>query len=234
MAFRREPFYQSQYCTQRSTIPEKFFVEWFENRGRDFPWRRRGLSPFVVLITEMLLRQTTASSVAKLWGNFTARYHSSTDLANEKTARLVSKLKRLGLSNQRAEALKQAAKHLLKYHNGQVPRSLEELLSVPHIGNYSARAVLCFGFGEKIEIVDTNILRFIARYYGLSVNADIRRNPEVWKLAKRAMPLDECRAKAHNYGLLDFTSEICQSLRPKCSLCALKVSCSWARANSTI
>lgn len=222
---------QSRPLRQRSALPKNFFVEWFETRGRDFPWRRCGLSPFTILITEVLLRQTTASSVAKLWENFTNKYRQPIDLANAKSVSLTAQLKRLGLSNQRAVALKHAARHLVKHHEGEVPRSLPALLKVPHVGNYSARAVLCFGFGEKFEIVDTNVLRFVARYYGLTVNTDNRRNPEIWKLAKRAMPRDRHVAQAHNYGLLDFTAEVCRSLRPKCPSCPLRASCAWARVH---
>lgn len=142
---------------------------------------------------------------------------------------LVAKLKVLGFGNQRAEALQHAAKHLIENHGGAVPGSLDELLKVPHVGNYAARAVLCFAFGKKIEIVDTNVLRFFARYYGLTVKPDIRRNPVVWEIAKRAMPREKRKAQEHNYGLLDFTGEICKALRPKCGVCPLSASCIWGR-----
>jgi A/G-specific adenine glycosylase len=157
------------------------------------------------------------------------KYPSPRALAGAKRASLVAEVKILGLGNQRAEALQHAAAYIIEHHRGKVPQSLDELLKVPHVGNYSARAILCFAFGEKIEIVDTNILRFFARYYGLKVKPDIRRNPPVWEIAKRAMPRERPKAPHHNYGLLDFTAEICKALQPKCQVCPLSGSCVFGR-----
>ena len=208
-------------------IDKSFFVNWFKQYARDFPWRRHGTTPFELLVTEMLLRQTKASGVAKLWDSFISKYPDARAMARANKAELVESLKILGFGNQKAEALLSAANWIVEHHGGEVPDTLEELLDVPHIGLYSARAILCFAFGHRIEIVDTNIQRFFARYYGLSVKPDIRRNPVVWELAKKALPRERKKALQHNYGLLDFTADICKSGRPRCEICPLSSTCAW-------
>jgi A/G-specific adenine glycosylase len=215
-------------------IDKSFFVNWYKQRARDFPWRRRGTTPFEFLVTEMLLRQTRAPNVAKLWDAFISKYPDAGSMAGASPEELAAQLKILGFGNQKAEALLSAANWLAEHHGGEVPGTLDELLDIPHIGLYSARAILCFAFGRRIEIVDTNIQRFFARYYGLNVKADIRRNPIIWELAKKALPRGKKQAVQHNYGLLDFTAEICKSGRPRCEVCPLASSCAWGKRQASM
>lgn len=216
---------------------KSFFVNWFKKNGRQFPWRHEGISPFRSMVTEMLLRQTRAEGVAKLWNDFFEKYPNAESLARADRRRLTRRIAILGFGKQRSEALKQASKHLVQHHGGEVPDSLDDLLKVPHIGNYAARAILCFAFNHPVEIVDVNILRFFARYYGIEVKPDIRRNPGIWELAFEALPRGRRRVQQHNYGMLDFTAGICKSGRPLCEVCPLSTSCAWGirqTANSKI
>jgi A/G-specific adenine glycosylase len=209
-----------------------FFVHWFRDRGREFPWRNVRISPYKILVTEMLLRQTRASNVSAVWAQFLRRYPNVKSLAKARRKDLVRQLKVLGFGNQRADALISASRWLLHHHNGKVPASLEDLLKIPHVGEYSARAVLCFAYGVKVEIVDSNVLRFVARYYGLRLKPDNRRNPIAWKLAREALPHRVRSVKEHNYGILDFTAEVCKSGRPHCEICPLLQSCADAQAKN--
>lgn len=218
--------------TNARVFEERFFIKWFRQHGRDFPWRRDKLDPYKSLVTEMLLRQTRAEGVAKLWDEFFDRYPDVETLASAERGELQRLVAILGFGNQRAEALTHAAKHLIERHNGKVPKSLDALLAVPHIGHYAARAVLCFAFGRPVEIVDVNVLRFFARYFGIEVKADIRRSPAAWELAARLLPKGPKRAQHHNYGLLDFTAQVCKAGRPRCEICPLASTCVYRRATA--
>lgn len=206
-------------------INRSFFVHWFHKYGRDFPWREAGTSPFAFLVTEMLLRQTRAEAVALLWQDFVSDYPSASTLAATGKNEIKDRIAILGFGEQRSTALLQAANWLVEHHDGVVPENLDDLLRIPHIGQYASRAILCFAFGHKIEIVDINVLRFFARYYGLEVKLDIRRAPEIWDIARAALPRTRAKAKTHNYGLLDFTASICKPGRPRCEICPLATSC---------
>jgi len=175
----------------------------------------------------MLLRQTRASHVLSIWESFIRRYPTAKALSQARQRELIRQLKPLGFANQRSEALILAAKWLVKNTRGRIPVSVDELLKVPHIGHYSARAILSFAFGKKFEIVDSNVLRFIGRYFGVPLNADNRRNPVAWELAHSLLPHQSRHIKEHNYGLLDFTAEICRSVSPQCDICPLSKSCNW-------
>jgi A/G-specific adenine glycosylase len=212
-----------------SLMEKNLFVKWFVSFGRDFPWRNES-DPFIILITEMLLRQTRASYVARIWQSFIADYSTPNAILNADRTELVKRLSILGFGEQRADALQAASQWLLEHHQGVVPNNLEELLRIPHVGNYAARAVLCFAFGERIEIVDTNILRLFSRYFGVELAPDIRRAPLAWEIAKKLLPREKKKAALHNYGLLDFTAEICKSGKPKCEVCPLFQTCAFWKA----
>jgi A/G-specific adenine glycosylase len=205
-----------------------FFVKWYKKRGRYFPWREEGTSPFAILLTEIMLRQTRAASVARLWHRFIDKYPTPNALARASESSLVKQLRTLGFGNMRSLALLGVAKWLLDHHDGNVPDGLQELLSIPHVGSYASRAVLCFAFGQKVEIVDNNVQRFFARYYGLQVRSDIRRNPHVVELARQALPKSKKLIRQHNYGLLDFTAEVCKPGKPRCGACPLNQTCCYA------
>lgn len=204
-----------------------FFTKWFLNQGRHFPWRNESTTPYQFLVTEMLLRQTRAPEVAKLWNNFFESYPSIEDLAKADRNLLTEQIAILGFGTMRSGALISAANWIVKKHDRKVPENVEELLAIPHVGTYAAHAVLCFAFGHKIEIVDGNVQRFYSRYFGIPVKPDIRRNPIIAELAARALPRERSKAKLHNFGLLDFTADICKPGKPRCEICPLAKTCKW-------
>lgn len=213
-------------------IKKNFFIKWFELNGRHFPWRDPGTTPFAFLVTEMLLRQTRASGVAKIWNEFINNYPNPASIIKTRRDTLVKKLKVLGFGEQKTEALKSASEYLIVNHNGQVPSGLKELLDIPHVGNYAARAVLCFAFGKRVEIVDTNVLRLFSRYFGVQLKPDIRRAPQAWEIAREILPRGRKDTIKHNYGILDFTADICKPGRPRCEICPLNHSCSWGKTQT--
>jgi len=210
-------------------VLRSFFLKWFQENGRDFPWRESDTTPFQILVTEMLLRQTRAENVNQIWIKFKTNYPDARKLYAAKISELKKIIKPLGFVNQRSEALKHASKHLIENYNGEVPKDIKLLLAVPHVGLYSSSAVLCFAFNKKIEIVDTNVLRLFSRLYGLNLKPDIRREPLAWEIARELLPREAKKAKFHNYGMLDFTAQICKSIRPKCEVCPLNKICVWGR-----
>ena len=169
--------------------------------------------------------------MAKLWPNFVSSYPDAHSVIRVPQKRLARQLKVLGFGKQKADALHSASKWLIEHHAGKVPASFEELMRIPHIGAYSAGAILCFGFKRRFAIVDVNVQRLFSRYYGLDVKPDVRRNPIIKEIARRCLPRTARRAEQHNYGLLDFAALICKSTKPRCLNCSLVSSCSWGRAN---
>lgn len=205
----------------------RFFRRWYRENGRSFPWREPDVSPFGILIAEMLLRQTRANMVASIWPVFMQQFPTPLSCAEASAEDLYVLLAGLGLGNQRVEALQSVAFVLVHQYSGRVPRSITGLAEIPHLGLYSAHAIACFAYNRRVPVVDVNVLRLFSRLIGEDFGQDNRRGraPEVWELARSILP--ERGAKEHNYGLLDFCAQICRPLHPIHSDCPLSAHCAY-------
>jgi A/G-specific adenine glycosylase len=202
------------------------FRRFYRERGRDFPWRHKGTTPFGILVVEMLLRQTKASQVAVVWPLLLERYPGPKEMAAADPGALFEMLAPLGLGKQRTKSLQEMSTALVKRHRGSVPRKIEALSDLPHVGLYAAHATACFAFGQRVPLVDANVLRVLGRIFGKEFKPDNRRSPEAWELAEQVMP-PTGSAKEHNYGILDFSALICTPRKPLCRECPLNGTCAW-------
>lgn len=212
------------------TIPTDFFANWFKTRGRSFPWREKDVSPFGILLAEILLKQTRAEMVADVWPALCRKYPDSVSLESSSPEALYHRVSCLGFGHQRVTALRQVAGAITKA--GGLPTQPADLMRLPYVGMYSAHAVACFAFGHRVPVVDLGIVRVLSRLAGMEPPSDIRRAPEIWEIARNLLP--EREVKEHNYGLLDFAAEICKARLPLCDDCPIAPNCAyvrhWARA----
>lgn len=204
-----------------ATLPDNlhelksFFQHYARKHLRTFPWRRTGTKPFHLLVAELLLVQTKAEDVARVWLLLMRRYPDPPHLARARQNTLIRLLQPLGLQQQRSRALRAVSQALIDLYGGEVPKTIDELLELPHVGLYVATAVACFGFGHRVPIVDANVIRVFDRITGNQGIRELRRRFDVWRLAWGALPRVD--AKSHNYGLLDFAAQICTSRSPCCA-----------------
>jgi len=206
---------------------KSFFARYARNHFRMFPWRRAGTKPFQLLVAELLLVQTKAENVARVWLQFMRRYPDVLHLARARQNTLIRLLEPLGLHRQRSRALKSVSRALIDLCGGEVPKTVDKLLTLPHVGLYVATAVACFGFGRRVPIVDANVIRVFDRITGTHGIHELRRRFDVWQLAWAALP--RSNAKSHNYGLLDFAAQTCTSRAPRCAGCGLVSICAFGQ-----
>jgi len=212
-------------------VEDSFFVSWFEEHGRSFPWRSEELTPFQMMLTEMLLRRTQAAQVEQLWHNFMSKFGTPDDVVNSQKQEILQSVGELGFGSQRTKALQQAAAYILNEYDGEVPQQRELLTSVPHIGPYSTQAIRCFAFGQAVPVVDTNVLRLFCRLTGRQIRRpDVRRVDWAWEEARSLLPEDGREPRKHNYGLLDFTAQVCSPRSPNCENCPLSDQCAYGQA----
>lgn len=209
-----------------------FFTRYAENYQRLFPWRKKGTTAFELLTAELLLVQTKAEDVAKVWPIVIARYPSPARLMRAQTRSLTRLLEPLGLQNQRVRALKRLSQAIIEHFGGNVPQSIPELLTLPYVGLYVACAVACFGYGQCVPIVDSNVLRVFSRFTGIESGRELRRSPKAWRIAWTVLP--KKNFVLHNYGLLDFAAEVCRAKAPLCSSCSLNTACAYARTTAKL
>ena len=193
-----------------------------------YPWQRER-TPYRVLVAEILLVKTSATKVAEIYDDLLESYTEPCSLADADLTKLAGALYSLGLLG-RAERLRSAARKVCHRFGGLVPGDEASLLTLEGVGLYTARAILCFGFGERVPIVDWGIARLFDRYFGNVVtrHSEPYRDPAVWELASayvRDYPGSPAEA---NYTLLDAARTICVARSPRCEICPLRETCHYA------
>lgn len=200
-------------------------LAWFRQHGRQFPWREPGrVTPWSIVLTEILLRKTGAAVVAQRLPAFLTAYPSPERLLAAGEDTLVADLAPFGLRYQRAVQLRLLAAALMARHGGAVPVTLEALLALPGIGRYAATATLVYGFGLPGAAVDTNIVRLLGRLFGIrSVMLEARKDRRFWELAARLA--SRRQSKAFNWAMLDLAALVCTPQSPACAACPLRRWC---------
>jgi len=212
----------------------KDLLKWFKNNGRSFFWRIH-TDPYTVLISEILLKKTSAEVVNRFIPDFLERYGSMADIHDTTEEELESMLTPLGLSSQRAKQLKALAAFVVQSYDGEIPSSRDELLKLPGIGEYTAGALLSFSFGRPEAIVDTNVARIIMRLWGIQPSrCEARRSPEVWDKARQLVKARPKQVARINWALLDLGALICKPRRLKCDECPLKNKCTFAALEAIV
>jgi A/G-specific adenine glycosylase len=213
--------------TKRRPFQEAI-LHWATDCLRDYPWRKQGRSPYEILIAEVLLKRTTATAAARVYDSFIHQFPTTETITTATEEQLVSALSNVGLQRQRAKSIKALARHLTEEQGGNIPSDLDHLLGIPGLGEYSARAVLSFGYAIPVAVVDANVERILGRVFQ---NMLPQRPPGhlLQELANSLLPSES--HKKHNLGLLDLGALICRYIDPLCPECPLTSICDYYNEN---
>lgn len=193
-------------------------LEWAGENLRDLPWRSTR-DPWAVLVSEVMLQQTQVDRVMQRHREFLELFPTPRACAAAPLAEVIRLWDGLGF-NRRAVNLWTAAGQITERHDGRVPDDLTQLLDLPGVGPYTARAVLAFAFEHDVGVVDTNVGRLLARW------TNRRLTPrQAQDLASSLVP--DNAGWLWNQGLFDFANAQCTRRSPGCDHCALDSVCAW-------
>lgn len=194
-------------------------IRWYETNARDLPWRR-GTTPWGVLLSEVMSHQTQVERVAPIWEEWIARWPTPTSFAAAGTDDILRAWGSLGYPR-RALRLKECAQAIVDNHAGEVPDTVPELLALPGIGEYTARAVACFAYGQNVAVVDTNVRRVHARVV-LGLENQAARKSEIADVVKL---LPRTEGPVFSEGFIELGALVCKTT-PLCHACPL-TDCLW-------
>lgn len=199
-------------------------LEWYKLNGRNFPWRKNGLTQYEIIIAEILLQRTKAETVAAFYPTFLKTFPNWLALKNADSSTLENTIKPIGLYKQRSKRLKELANEMVK-RGGKLPRDLSELEKIPFFGQYIINAIILQVFKEPAPLIDVNMARVLERYFMERKLADIRYDPFLQNLAWKVV--DNSEAKKLNWAILDYAALVCKARKPSCLNCSLKSTCTY-------
>jgi A/G-specific adenine glycosylase len=198
---------------------QRLLLAWYRSEARPLPWRRTR-DPWRILVSEIMLQQTQAARVEPAYRAFVGRFPTPAALAAAPRADVLTAWRGLGY-NRRAVNLHAAATVIVERHGGKVPAGLDELLALPGVGPYTARAVQVFAFGREAAPVDTNVARVLAR----SVAAAPLRPAAAQRLADEMVPAGS--AAEWSNALMDLGARYCGAKQTRCDACPVAAACAW-------
>lgn len=209
----------------------KRLVAWFHAHQRRMPWRDQP-EPYRVWVSEVMLQQTQVDTVIPYFSRFIARFPDVRTLAAADLQQVLKLWEGLGYYS-RARNLHAAATRVCEKFNATLPDTYEGLQELPGIGPYIAAAIASIAFGRPVPVVDGNVLRVFARFWG--IEADIRDPRTRTTLFDRLTPMIAmCDPSAFNQAMMELGALICSPKSPKCGQCPLKADCMAAATGRTL
>lgn len=187
---------------------------------RDLPWSK-SRDPWAILVSEVMLQQTSVARVREPWVQFLAQFPTPRACADAALSDVLRAWGALGYPR-RARNLHRSARMIRDECGGAVPHDVDDLLRLPGVGDYTARAVAAFAFGEPVGVLDTNVGRVLARC--VENRSLTRREAQqlVTDLVGDAPP------RTVNQALLDLGAIHCRAI-PRCDTCPVASLCRWRR-----
>ncbi len=203
-------------------------LAWYATAARELPWRAPGFGAWGVLVSEFMLQQTPVARVIPRLAEWLTAWPAPTDLAAAPPADAVRRWANLGYPR-RALWLHRAAVEIRDRHDGVVPRDVDALLALTGIGDYTARAVAVFAYGDRHPVVDTNTRRVIARAVGgrAQPGPPSRRYLDAMDAL---LPSDDAEAAVFNAAMMELGALVCTARSPSCDACPIAHTCVWRAA----
>ena len=221
-------------------------ISWFRENGRALPWRETR-DPYAIWLSEIILQQTRIAQGWKYWERFMTQYPTVEDLAAAHEDEVLKLWQGLGYYS-RARNLHMAAKQIVAL--GHFPDTLEGIKQLKGVGDYTAAAIGSFAFDIPAAVVDGNVYRVLARYFGIDTPINSTQGKkEFAALAQSLLPSSKASdslssfspasdfqsslslVAAYNQAMMDFGAIQCTPQSPKCLLCPLAETCEAMRTN---
>jgi len=206
-------------------------IEWFAGAARELPWRDPDAGAWAVLVSEVMLQQTPVARVIPVYDAWLRRWPTPAALAADSPGDAVRMWAKLGYPR-RALRLHDCAVAVVERFGGAVPDDVDELLTLPGVGAYTARAVATFAFGQRHPVVDTNVRRVVARTIDGRGEAGPPSTTRDLAAVEALLPARPDRAARFSAALMELGALVCTARAPRCPSCPVAATCAWRRAGS--
>ncbi|MCO5248825.1 MAG: A/G-specific adenine glycosylase [Chitinophagales bacterium] len=197
-------------------------ILWSKTKVRALPWQQTE-DAYYIWLREIILQQTRVEQGYKYYQKFVSKYPTVFHLADAGINEVYKDWEGLGYYN-RAKNLHEAAKYIVKHHDGKFPAKYEEVLALKGVGEYTASAILSFAYHQPYAVLDGNVFRVLSRFFGIKLSIDTTEGKKYFKdLAQKL--LDKNQPAVYNQAIMDLGAVICKPAHPDCENCPLAEKC---------
>ena len=205
---------------------QRSLLRWYSKHKRDLPWRKTR-DPYKIMVSEFMLQQTRIETALPYYDRFLNVFPTLPDLARASIQKVLKLWEGMGYYA-RAHNLHAAAKRISNELGGKIPSKKSELLLLPGFGPYTAGAVASIAFNETTAALDGNVKRVLSRLAGIhGPISPLQQKRRLEGIGEDLIPPG--KASDFNQALMDLGALICLPLRPKCSSCPVRNSCSFLK-----
>jgi len=205
-------------------------INWYLSNKRSLPWRDTK-DAYVIWLSEIILQQTRVEQGLPYFNRFLEAYPTVLDFAAATEMQILKLWQGLGYYS-RGRNMLFTARQIMELHDGVFPVKYESLIHLKGIGEYTAAAISSFSSGEARAVLDGNVFRVLARYFGIdtAINSTAGKK-QFSELAQSLIDIDD--PAMYNQAIMEFGALQCKPKSPDCLSCPVQVSC-YAKNNNLI
>jgi len=197
-------------------------IIWYLQNKRNLPWRKT-VNPYYIWLSEIILQQTRVDQGMAYYLRFVEKFPTVKDLAFASEEQVLKLWQGLGYYS-RARNLHFSANYIVHERQGKFPTTYNELIKLKGVGDYTASAIASICFNENTAVVDGNVYRVLARYFGIKTPINTTEGIKEFKKIAQEL-IDVKKPGTHNQAVMEFGARLCKPQNPDCSICVLNNSC---------
>ena len=207
----------------------EFLIKWNRNKNkREMPWKGEK-DPYKIWISEIILQQTRVQQGLAYYNRFINAWPNVKSLAKANEQEVYKLWEGLGYYS-RCKNLIASAKYINDALDGRFPDTYEDILSLKGIGDYTAAAIASFAFNQPYAVVDGNVFRVLARFFGIKMPIDSTDGKKLFRSLANSL-IDKKNPAEYNQAIMDFGAVVCKPHLPLCSECPLQKKCFASQKN---
>jgi A/G-specific adenine glycosylase len=205
-------------------------VHWYHENKRDLPWRHT-TDPYIIWLSEIILQQTRVEQGLPYFNRFLAQYPTINHFANASEDDILKLWQGLGYYSRGRNMLK-TAQLIQANYGGKFPSKYDELIKLKGVGDYTAAAISSFAANEPRAVLDGNVFRVLARYFGIDEPINSTKGLKIFKQLANEV-LNKTQPATHNQAMMEFGAMLCKPKNPACGICPVRMGCEAFKSNAT-
>ncbi len=197
-------------------------LNWYKKHKRSLPWRNT-VNPYYIWLSEIILQQTRIEQGLPYYLSFTNEFPTLKDLATANEDAVLKLWQGLGYYS-RARNLHFTAQFIYNELNGNFPKSYNEIIKLKGIGPYTAAAIASFAYKEPVAVVDGNVFRVLARFFGIYDDIAITKTRNIFQNLANEL-ISKKDPDLFNHAIMDFGATVCLPANPQCNTCIFNENC---------